>query len=209
MEAPPRRNIERREHDGQVRFSSPRDALERSAPRRCDFDHDHPPIGPRRGPPHPAAVDHGADRVRHRRQADALDRGEIGEHPRVLAQNRQEAEMRRRGQLAVGAELGRDRAHDQRDDMQDVARGLARLVSSHGCAVHPAAAVLLGVIMIMTAKLSRRPGARQTSTTSVREARASSAKPSRSFGVAVVRLTVGKLLFTMQFLVAGRGAVAT
>ena len=61
------------------------DALERAA-RPVGVTVDHRPT--RRSPfrrlaPHPAAVDHRADRARHRRQADALQRREVAEHPRV------------------------------------------------------------------------------------------------------------------------------
>jgi hypothetical protein len=79
---PPGGEIERREDVGEVHLRGAADALERGAAGRRHVDHHHAPIAVGRFAPHPAALDHRADRVRHRRQAHALERGEVAEHAR-------------------------------------------------------------------------------------------------------------------------------
>ena len=70
-------------------------------------------------------------RVRHRRKRDALTGCQLGERARSLAEHRQQAEMRRRRHLAGRSQLRRDGSHDERNDLQNIARGLPRLIASH------------------------------------------------------------------------------
>ena len=89
--------VERREDFRQVPFRRAADALERRAAGRGHLDHRDPAVAFRRRAAHPAALRHRADRVGHGRQADALQRCEVGQLARPHGQHRQQAEMRRRG----------------------------------------------------------------------------------------------------------------
>ena len=86
LQPAPRRRIERREHFGEVHLGTATDPLERRAAGRGDLDHHDAAVVLRRSAPDPPAIHHRGDGGRHRRQADALERRQLGERtrPRVL-----------------------------------------------------------------------------------------------------------------------------
>ena len=89
----------------------------------------------------------------------------------------QQAEMRRRRQLAGRAQLRGDRAHHQRNDFENLARGVARLAAGHGWRSE------LGELMVIV--LSYHAALAWSNPAARRRERC-------------VSLTVGKRLFTMQ-----------
>ncbi len=114
-----------------MRLGSAADALDRGLAGGRDFDRDHAPVLRRRQPPHPSPLRHRADRIRHRRQADALPRGKLGQRLWLHAEHRQQAEVGRRRQLSRGAQLGGHGAHHQRNDLQNIAGGVTRMGAFH------------------------------------------------------------------------------
>ena len=119
--------VERREHVGQVRSAQRATRSSAARPVGGDLDDHGAAILLRACRRTQSALRHRADRARHRGQADTLERRKFGERARPLAEDRQQPEMRGRGQFAGRAELRGDRPHDERDDFEHVARAFARL----------------------------------------------------------------------------------
>ena len=135
LQPPPRRQVERRQHFGEVRLRRTRPTRSSAArPVAVTSIIDDPAVAFRRRPPHPAALRHRADRVRHGRQADAL-RATRGRSACAAARSGSTAGRNAPGPaFAGGAQLGGDGAHHQRDDFEE-SRARSR-APGHGSCCH-------------------------------------------------------------------------